>query len=538
MNTLQDALLEHTRIREGAPLLISPETARIRTYAATLHAAHSLVAQFDALGVPPGGHVGFFLGNGLAASTLFLGAMCTGRVIVPFNLLSKGVALAQTIAHSEVTLIYTQPDLRATVDEACALLNENQRSKITIREIDPDSTRFSDHGTAKLPGVSEDAPALLMYTSGTTGTPKGALLTHANLMHVGKSVSSWHGLTANDRVLSSLPMYHINGQCIATIAPFVSGGSIVAPHKFSTSAWWDWVRAWNPTWLNVVPTIIAYLLNDAQNEVESVQPEFGDRRVKPFRAKPSIHGNVFSRRKTDFSSVRFARSASAPLPPEHHRAFERRFAIGVIEAMGMTECASMVFCNPQDPGVRKVGTPGLPCGVQAKVIDAEGKELSNHEPGELCLRGPNVMKTYFNAPEQTQAAFTADGWLRTGDIGHRDNDGFYFVTGRIKELIIKGGENIAPREIDEALLAHPSVLEAAAYALPDTDYGQDVAAAVVLKTSIERSEANDTAMIAELREHCEHAIGKFKSPRHIQFVAELPKGPSGKVQRLKLAPAA
>jgi long-chain acyl-CoA synthetase len=342
-----------------------------------------------------------------------------------------------------------------------------------------------------------------MYTSGTTGQPKGALLTHANLLAAARAVAGWHGLGPADRCLSSLPLYHINGQVIATVTPFVSGGSLVAPHRFSVSTWWDTVERHAPTWINVVPTIVAYLLNAAD-----------------------------PRRAYRFPSVRFGRCASAPLPPEQHRAFERTFGIPVIEAMGLTESASVAFANPQAPTRRKYGSPGLPCGVEAKVIEPEtGRALPPNAPGEICLRGPNVMRSYYKSPDQTAKAFDPEGWLRTGDLGYRDADGYYFITGRLKELIIKGGENIAPREIDEALLRHPAVLEAAAVGIPDADYGQDILACVVIRSGVAVSEA-------ELREFCLAELGRYKTPKAFRFVPELPKGPSGKVQRLKLAESA
>jgi long-chain acyl-CoA synthetase len=357
-------------------------------------------------------------------------------------------------------------------------------------------------GTAAAVGIPDpaapaDAAGLLMYTSGTTGRPKGVLLTHANLLAAARNVAAWHALGPDDRVLSSLPIYHINGQVIATLAPFVSGGGIVAPHRFSVSTWWDQATRWQCTWINMVPTIIAYLLNAADGQ-----------------------------RPAGLERIRFGRSASAPLPPEHHAAFERVFGVPIIEAMGMTESASVVFCNPMD-APRKLGSPGVPCGVVAKVIDPQGRELPDGETGEIAFRGPNVMRGYYKSPEQTASALDADGWLRTGDLGRRDADGFYFVTGRLKELIIKGGENIAPREIDEVLLRHPDVLEAAAVGVPCERYGQDVVAAVVPRPGA----ACDADAV---RAFCVEELGRYKAPREVRIVDELPKGPSGKVQRLQL----
>jgi long-chain acyl-CoA synthetase len=251
----------------------------------------------------------------------------------------------------------------------------------------------------------------------------------------------------------------------------------------------------------VVPTIVAYLLNGAD--------------TTPAEA-------VACR------AVRFARSASAPLPPEQHRAFEARFGISVLEAMGLTECASVAFANPLDPRARKLGSPGRPLGMEARVVAPDGAVLPQGERGEIELRGPNVMLRYHDDPEATARTLRAGGWLATGDLGYRDADGFYFITGRLKELIIKGGENIAPREIDEALLLHPAVLEAAAVGVPDPEYGQEILACVVLKAGARCDEA-------ELRAHCEATLGRYKTPRAFRFLAELPKGPSGKVQRLRLA---
>jgi long-chain acyl-CoA synthetase len=186
-----------------------------------------------------------------------------------------------------------------------------------------------------------------------------------------------------------------------------------------------------------------------------------------------------------------------------------------------------VFSNPPDPAQRRIGSVGRPSGCEARIADAEGRSLPDGETGEILVRGPQVMLGYYKNDEATRAAFHPDGWLRTGDLGHRDADGFFYVTGRIKELIIKGGENIAPREIDEALIGHPAILEAAAVGIPDPHYGQDIMACVVLRPDASCSEA-------ELHDFCRQALGRYKSPKVIRFVEDLPRGPSGKVQRLKL----
>src|ERR1700720_854660 len=437
------------------------------------------------------------LPNGAAAATLLLGAMVAGYVVSPLNLLAQDAHLEYTLVHSDTRFVFAAPEF---VDRIRRLLNMTAR-KVTVRATDPDTLQLDD-GLARTPiAVDSRTPALLMYTSGTTGLPKGALLSHGNLVHAAEAVVSAHALTAADRVLSSLPLYHVNGQCVATVSPVFAGGSIVLPRRFSVSQWWPLVERYRPTWLNMVPTIISYLLNG---------PDLIPAQVDACRG------------------IRFGRSASSPLPPEQHKAFERRFGVSVIEAMGLTECASVAFSNPLDPARRKYGTPGLPLGVEARVVAPDGRVVATGEAREIQLRGANVMIGYYKSPELTRQTLLADGWLATGDLGYRDHDGFYFITGRLKELIIKGGENIAPREIDEALLKHPAVLEAAAAGVPDRDYGQEIMAWGVLKPGHHCSDD-------ELRAHCLRELGRYKTPREFRFIAALPKGPSGKVQRLKLA---
>jgi len=480
-----------------APFLLAPEPGTTLTYGALLARADALAAELERLGAGPGARVAFMLPNGTTAATVFLGTMAAGRVVVPVNLVAQDAHLDHTLAHAEPAVVFASGEHVARVRDSLARIG----TAPVVLEVDADRW---DLPPAVAPGPSPGDPdrvAMLMYTSGTTGLPKGVPLSHANMLYAGRAVAAHHGLGARDRVLTSLPLYHINGQCISVGGTLAAGAGVVLPHRFSVSQWWPLCARYRPTWLNLVPTIVAYLLNAPDPTPEE---------------REALRG------------IRFARSASAPLPPDQQRAFEERFGIPVIEAMGLTECASVAFCNPMTLSERKVGSPGRPLAVEARVVDGAGRPLADGERGEIQLRGPNVMRGYYRAPEATTAAFSTDGWLATGDLGYRDLDGFYFVTGRSKELIIKGGENIAPREIDEALLKLPAVLEAAAVGVPDRDYGQEILACIVLKPGA-------TLAREEVDAHCRRELGRFKAPRHVRFVDELPKGPSGKVQRMKLA---
>jgi long-chain acyl-CoA synthetase len=510
-DTLRTLIDARADAQPDAPFVLAPETGRVLTYAGLRQASRALAAFLGGAGVPGGEAVAFLLPNGVRAASVFLGTMYAGRVVAPQNLLAQDSYLAYAIEHSGARIVFTVEEHAARLHA----LTAKATRPVRVHVVDPDAAGFDGDAAAgdaaaagaragsALPPVAPADPALLMYTSGTTGQPKGALLSHANLVAAGRAVSASLGLGPADRVLSSLPLYHVNGQSIGTVSPLVSGGSIVMPRRFSVSQWWPLVARHRPTWINVVPTIIAYLLNGPE-------PAADARAAMP--------------------RIRFARSASAPLPPEQHAAFEARFGIPVIEAMGLTETASVAFTNPLERARRRLGSPGLPLGMEARVVRADGGVAADGETGEIQLRGPNVMLGYYRAPELTAKAIDPQGWFATGDLGRRDADGYYFITGRLKELIIKGGENIAPREIDEAVLRHPAVLECAAVGVPDAHYGQEILACVVLKPDASCGEE-------ELRAHCERELGRYKAPRFLRFVAELPKGPSGKVQRLKLLEA-
>ena len=451
-----------------------------------------VATQLIALGAQPGDTIALVMPNGLNTLRLLLGAMHGGWCVNPINLLSQPEQMRYVLMHSDCKVVIVSPEWEAPVRK---LLADIERP-VALWVSPPDGDNLPQAAT-ETPAPDPQALALLMYTSGTTGQPKGVMLSHANLLANAQAISREHGLTQSDRVLAVMPLYHINAFAVTMLAPLAHGGSLAMPPKFSAARFWSQAISSGCTWINVVPTMISYLLQ----------------------------GDAPAPGQT--SGIRFCRSASAALPPEHLLAFERKFGIGIIETMGLTETVAPSFSNPLQPGLRKIGSVGRASGCEARVIDAELRPVPNGQTGEIAIRGPNVMGGYYKNPEATQAAFTPDGWLRTGDLGHCDDDGFFFVTGRIKELIIKGGENIAPREIDEALLQHPAVLDAAAVGIPDRDYGQEIMACIVLRPEQSVKES-------DLREFCLDHLGRYKTPKVFRFVDELPRGPSGKVQRLKL----
>ncbi len=452
-------------------------------------------AWLRARGVAPGDTVSFVMPNGLQTLRLLLGAMHAGVCVNPVNLLAQPEQMRYVLDHSDCTLVFVAPEWEEHVRTIAA----EMARPIQVVVAAPDGPAFigsaADDAASGAPDRS--ATALLMYTSGTTGVPKGVMLTHASLAANAEAIGVEHGLGPADRVLAVLPLYHINAFVVTMLAPLAHGGSLVVAPRFSAAQFWRQAVVCRCTWLNVVPTIISYLIE-------------GD-------APP----------RASLARIRFCRSASAALPPEQHRAFEAKFGIGIVETMGLTETAAPAFSNPLDPARRRIGSVGRASGGEARVVDAALEPVADGTTGEIVIRGPHVMRGYSKNPEATAASFTPDGWLRTGDLGHRDGDGFFFVTGRIKELIIKGGENIAPREIDDVLIAHPAVREAAAVGIPDRHYGQEIMACVVLRPGSACTED-------ELRDFCLERLGRYKVPKVIRFVAGLPRGPSGKVQRLKL----
>ena len=478
-----------------------------------------VAALLRACGCAPGYTVSLVMPNGVQTLRLLLGALHGGWCVNPVNLLSQPEQMRYVLEHSDCRVVFASPEWAERVqavleglarpvtlvvtapDALCLPGAESAVHLAGAGRLEPGAAPAAAPSTTPLasaPAATPDALALLMYTSGTTGVPKGVMLTQANLAANARAISAEHALAPGDRVLAVLPLYHINAFAVTMLAPLAHGGSLAMPPRFSAGAFWQQAVDTGCTWINVVPTMISYLLE----------------------------GPAPLRERTQ--GIRFCRSASSALPPEHLKAFEERFGIGVIETMGLTETVAPSFSNPLEASQRKIGSVGRASGGEARVVDAALQPVPDGTTGEIVIRGPHVMRGYYKNDKATAEAFTPDGWLRTGDLGHRDADGFFFVTGRIKELIIKGGENIAPREIDEALLQHPAVLEAAAVGIPDKHYGQEILACIVLREGMPCTEA-------ELRAFCLDKLGRYKTPGVFRFVTELPRGPSGKVQRLKLA---
>ncbi len=473
------------RARSDGVALVFPETDDQITWAELRNEARATAEGLTGLGVRTGESVAIVHPNGKAGVVAVYGALYGGFRATMINLAAGSDAIAYALDHSGARY---------------AFVHDTQQQ--TIARIAPDTLSVLSPAMlqSKLPvaPLAADMDALLMYTSGTTGRPKGVVHTHASLLAGGWTTAVAHDLGSADRGFCVLPIYHINGLCVTLMASLVSGGSLAMTSRFSASRFWEQADRGKVTWFSAVPTIISHLLHNAVD--------------------PSIEVK---------KRLRFGRSASSALAIETQSAFEERFGVPIIETMGLTETAAQILSNPLPPGVRKIGSPGIAYGNEVRILKADLADAAPFEEGEIAIRGPNVMKEYLRNPEAT-AKTLVGGWLRTGDLGHIDEDGYVFVTGRLKELIIKGGENIAPREIDEVLYSEPDIVEAAAFARPCKSYGETVEAAVAVKAG---SDLSEDALVAL----CQERLGKFKAPDRIHFLTELPKGPSGKIQRLKLA---
>jgi amino acid adenylation domain-containing protein len=497
ITTIRDLIDGMAGARPDVAFLISPETGRVSTFKGLQEQARHLCGRFQQLGLERGDKIAFLMDNGLFTAQLFLGAMYGGFVSAPLNARAGVSQLSYMLDHCDAKVAFVGSQYNGLIKDAMASV----RRPVEVISVDPDSyLEVSDSSSITLAPVAADDPALLIYSSGTTGHPKGALHTHRSVLAHGRNSACSHQLTAADRSLLVLPLYHINAECVTLMPTLTSGGSVVIPRGFAVSEFWNWLDDYHCTWSAVVPTIISQLLDWKDPKAES--------------------------RAACFQRIRFLRTSSAPLSPSLHHEFIEKFKLPLIQAMGSSE-AGNVFSNPVPPGRNKIGSPGLPWGFETRIVDRDGAKVPIGEPGEVLLRGDAMMQGYYKDPAGTAEALDSDGWLHTGDLAYQDEDGYFFVVGRSKELIIKGGMNIAPKQIDEVLETHRAVLEAAAVGVPDRYVGEDLVAFAVLRDGMSCDER-------ELLSFCEIHLGHFKTPTRIHFVRDLPKGPSGKVQRLRL----
>jgi acyl-CoA synthetase (AMP-forming)/AMP-acid ligase II len=351
---------------------------------------------------------------------------------------------------------------------------------------------------AALETATPDDVALVLHTSGTTGRPKAVPLTHRNLLRTMQNIQGTYQLTPKDRTMLVMPLFHVHGLLAGFLAPLASGGSVVVPLKFSASVFWNDFVEHKANWYTAVPTIHQILL---KNPIPKPTPE-----------------------------IRFIRSCSSPLSPKTFHELEKALGAPVLEAYAMTEAAHQMTSNPLPPGQRKPGSVGLGQGVEVKILNDVGDEVPQGKEAEICIRGENVTKGYLNNPTANASSFTKDGFFRTGDQGLKDAEGYVIITGRIKELINKGGEKISPIELDNVIAQNPAVSEAVSFAIEDELYGQDVGLAIVIKEG-------QSLTTGELKTWLSSRLAKFKMPKKVFFTDIMPKTATGKIQRRLVAEA-
>ncbi len=341
--------------------------------------------------------------------------------------------------------------------------------------------------------------ALVLHTSGTTSRPKIVPLSHANVCASARNIAAALSLGSADRCLNVMPLFHIHGLMASVLASLWAGASVHCPPGFNALRFFAWLDEVRPTWYSAVPTMHQAIL-----------------------ARAGRNRDVAAR-----SALRLVRSSSAPLPPQVMAELEEVFGVPVIESYGMTEAAHQMASNPLPPAPRKPGTVGLPAGPEVAILDESGAPRPRGVRGEVAIRGGNVTAGYEDNPDANAGAF-AGGWFRTGDEGFLDEDGYLTISGRLKEIINRGGEKVSPREVDEVLTGHEAVAQAVTFAVPHDRLGEDVAAAVVPREGRSPTEA-------ELRDFAAERLAAFKVPRTVVFLDEIPKGATGKPQRIGLA---
>ena len=428
------------------------------------------------------------------------------------------VACACAVTAAPLNPAYREDEFHFYMDDlkAKALLVEEgsaspaiaaaQRLGIPVLTLHParEAGAFTISGDAVAPAVHQGLAeagdiALVLHTSGTTSRPKIVPLTHGNLLASANNIRGTLRLTEADRCLNIMPLFHIHGLVAAILATLSAGGSVFATPGFNALKFFAWMEEAKPTWYTAVPTMHQAILARAERNADVI------------KANP----------------LRFIRSSSASLPVPVFHALEQAFSCPVIEAYAMTENAHQMTSNQLPPGQRKPGFVGCAAGPEVAVMAPDGRLLGAGEEGEVVTRGPNVTPGYENNPAANESGF-AFGWFHTGDQGFMDADGYLKITGRLKEIINRGGEKIAPMEVDEVLMEHPAVAQVVTFAMPHDKLGEEVAAAVVLRDGMSASER-------EIMDFANGKLAAFKVPKKIVILDEIPKGATGKLQRIGLA---
>jgi long-chain acyl-CoA synthetase len=490
MRTLDDLLVRSVAAGGDRPAL--QYRSQMMTYRQLASSVEGFAAGLASLGISRGARIGLLLPNCPPFVIAYLGASRVGAV-VPMNVLYRPDEARHILADSEAEVLVTAEPFRPLVQ---AIRDELPKLKhvVMASEDEPQTGEIAFHSLcahrpAALDPVSKQDIAAIIYTSGTTGRPKGAMLTHANLLANAVSCAEVLPVGPDDCFLSALPLFHSFAAMVFMILPILAGGRIQLMERFLPSATLSLLEQAGGTVFGGVPSMFTMMLQVSE--------------------RPQL------------PSLRISVSGGAALPPEVWHAFEQAFDTRLIEGYGLTEASPVVAANPPF-GLRKPGSVGPPLpGVEVKIVGCDGCSAPEGEVGELAIRGGNVMAGYLNRPDETAEAIR-DGWLFTGDLARLDEDGYLCIAGRKKELIIVGGLNVYPGEVERVLVEHSAVLEAAAFGVDDKARGEAVWAAVVLNPEQEVSES-------DLRAFCRERLANFKVPRGIEICESLPKNALGKV---------
>jgi long-chain acyl-CoA synthetase len=457
------------------------------------------------LGVTKGERASLFLTNSVEYLVFYFACFKVGAWAGPVNALLKPAELEFIINNSEAATAITQPDLYPALEASfdklpdlgnIILVDKGWSVVRRPSSVEADKQKAADRGPRT---TDKEDEAVIIYTSGTTGKPKGVLLTHGNLLSNARQIAEWLRLTEDDRSLLIMPLFHVNALMTTCMAALWVGGSVVLAPRFSASRHWETIARYGVTYFGSVATMLSLLNNTYPGGVS---------------------------RGLDTSRLRFALCGSAPVPVEVMKRFESLFHCPVIEGYGLSESTCRSTFNPPDER-RRAGSIGLPIGNEVKIFDDKDRELPPGAVGEIVLRGPNIMKGYYKNEAATREAFRS-GWFHTGDLGYRDREGFFYIVDRKSDMIIRGGENIYPREIDEVLYQHPKVKDAATIGISDPLYGEEVKSFVVLR---EGEQATEEEVIA----FCRERLADYKCPKTIEFLDDIPKGPTGKLLKRELA---